>query len=242
MRLALGATVLVLALVGCGGADITATVVSTADTIGLGSQRILVEFRDSAGGPRVIDDAPTATLRDENGSPLGVYPGERVWVIPDEHAMYAFVVDIPAAETYQLTIDVGDPGEAGPAGFTTVEDPVQVVASEMAPQMDGAEEGPRLALFASLDWCPSNSCRPLADQVAAAVEGAPGVSWQLVEVFENPGADSEEDLVISPVVTEWGLPSQPWLYAIDASGTVVSVFEGAVSDTELQQAITDISE
>lgn len=242
MRLALGASVVVLALAGCGGADITATVVSTADTIGLGSQRILVEFRDPAGGPRVIDGEPTATLRDENGSPLGVYPGDRVWVIPDEHAMYAFVVDIPAAETYQLTIDVGDPGEAGPAGFTTVEDPVQVVASEIAPPLDVDGEGPRLVLFASLDWCPSNSCRPLADQVAAAVEDAPGVSWQLVEVFANPEADSEEDLVISPVVTEWGLPSQPWLYAVDASGIVVSVFEGAVSDAELEQAIANISE
>ncbi len=77
----------------------------------------------------------------------------------------------------------------------------------------------------------------MIDQVEAAVADQPGLEWRLVEVFEDPGVETDEELVLSADAAAWGLPSQPWLYAIDDSGIVTALFEGAVSDTELARLV-----
>lgn len=229
-----------LLLVACAGVPpFTAGVISTINTIGVGEQRVLVELRNQ-GRPFVVDVVPNATLRNEDGSPLGVYPGELVWVT-DEEPAYAFVVSIPEAETYQLTVDGGELGETPPAGFVALDEPIQVATGEEAPSVAGEPvESPLLLVFASPDWCPSGSCRPMIDQVEEAVAGTDR-PWRLVEVFANPEVEAEEDLVLSDDVEAWGLPSQPWLYAISADGTISAMFEGAVSDRELDAAVATIS-
>jgi len=68
-----------------------------------------------------------------------------------------------------------------------------------------------------------------------------GVPFRAVDVFIDPGVADEADLELTPEVEEWGLISQPWLYAIDSSGLVAAVFEGAVSDDEVEDAIDLIS-
>jgi hypothetical protein len=238
MRLALGAALLTLIAACTGTDDVTASVVSTANTIGVGEQRILVELRDRDGDPQEAGTSPVATLRDENGSPLGVSAGTLVWVVPGEHPMYAFVVEVPEPETYQLTIDIGD-AEVGPAGFTAVGQPIQVEVGELAPPLDGEGlSGAGLVVFASADRCPSGSCRPMIAQIESALEDAPGLDLRVVEVFTDPDAGSDEELELSTSVRAWGLPSQPWLYAIDDTGVVAAVFEGAVADEELAAAIS----
>lgn len=230
------------ALTACvGGSSFTASVISTLNTIGTGQQRVLVELRDADGQLLALNATPNATLRDENGSPLGVYSGVLVWVVPDDQPAYAFVVEVPAAETYQLTVDGGALGETPPAGLIAVEDTIQVTAGEAAPPVAGEDvDGPVLVVFASPDRCPSQSCQPMIDQVEAAADGS-DVEWRRVEVFANPDVDAAADLELSADVEEWGLPSQPWLYAIDESGTIAAVFEGALTDEELLQAIELIS-
>lgn len=238
---------LVLVVVGglltaaCAGvAPFTAGVISTINTIGVGEQRILVELRNDEGRPFETEVVPNATLRNEDGSPLGVYPGELVR-ISDVEPAYAFVVQIPEAETYQLTIDGGELGETPPAGFVAVEETIQVAAGEQAPPVAGGPvDGPALLVFASPNWCPSGSCQPMIDQVEETVAGTE-VPWRLVEVFANPGVEAEEDLVLSDAVDTWGLPSQPWLYAIAGDGTVSALFEGAASDDELADAVATLS-
>ena len=224
---------------GCsGGSDLTVSVISTINTIGSGQQRILVELRDSEGVPTTLPDGPVATLRDENGSPLGTDTGELVWVVPDQQPAYAFVFDIPGAETYQLTVDGGELGEGGPAGFVTVERAVQVNVDEEVPPVGGQPvPGPAIVVFASPRHCPAQSCLPMLEQAQAAADSAPAVRLVGVEVFANPEAEDEGDLVLSPDVEAWRLPSQPWLYVIDEQGRVSALFEGAVSDAELRAAI-----
>ena len=63
---------LVVAAVGlvtacASGQELTASVISTFNTIGPGSQRVLVEIVDADGLPVAFEPAPIATLRDENG-------------------------------------------------------------------------------------------------------------------------------------------------------------------------------
>lgn len=223
------------------GPAFTAGVISTLNSVGTGEQRVLIELRDASGEPFAAESVPNATLRDENGSPLGVYPGERVWLVPDEVPIYAFVMEIPEPETYQVTVDVGELGESPPAGFVAVADPVQVGVGESPPPVDGTEvTGPSLLVFASPDWCPARSCGPLIDQAAVAAADS-GIVFTQVEVFDNPNAAAEDELVLAPVVEAWGLPSQPWLYVIDADGLVASLFEGAISDRELEQAVEEVA-
>lgn len=184
---------------------------------------------------------PDATLRNEDGTPLGFYPGELVWVVPETQPMYAFVMEIPEAGTYQLTVDGGDLGETPPAGFTTVSDTSQVSAGEPAPPIDSGEiDGPQLVVFASPERCVSQSCQPMIDQVET-VANETGLTLSVVGVFLDPDVDDSE-LTVSPVVDDWGLPSQPWLYVIDGSGTVTALFEGGVSDRELADAVALISQ
>lgn len=232
------------ALAACtANSGLTATVISTLNTVGTGQQRLLVELRGETGELMVLDRiVPNATLRDENGSPLGVYPGELVWVVPDEQPAYAFVVDIPEAETYQLSVDVADMGETGPAGFVAVEETIQIGMGELAPPVgDQDVQGPAIVVFASPDHCPSRSCVPTLEQAQEAADADPAVRLVGVEVFANPEAANEDDLVLSPTVENWGLPSQPWLYVVDEGSVVVALFEGAVSDSELAAALELIS-
>lgn len=231
-----------LVAVSCsGGSDLSASVISTLNTIGTGEQRILVELRDGDGVPTNVTDGPVATLRDENGSPLGTDTGELAWLVPDEEPAYAFVFDIPEAETYQLTVVADDFGETAPAGFDAVERTVQLGVGELVPEVGGHPvPGPAIVVFASPRHCPSRSCVPMLAQAQAAADASPEVGLVGVEVFANPDAEDEADLVLSPDVQAWMLPSQPWLYVIDGSGRVSALFEGAVADVELQAAIAEV--
>jgi hypothetical protein len=53
--------------------------------------------------------------------------------------------------------------------------------------------------------------------------------------------ESTADLVRVPAVTEWGLPSEPWVFVVDGSGTVTAAFEGAVTDAELTAALDAVA-
>ena len=222
------------------GADMNASVISTLNTVGTGSQRVLVEVLDRDGSTVRLDSGPVATLRDENGSPVMTATGEEVWLVPNEAVAYAFWVDIPAPETYQLTIEAGDQ-DLPPAGFVAVADPQQIGPGESAPPIAGSSvTGPAAVVFASADWCPSDSCQPLIDQVETAATDA-GIDFIQSEVFANPEAGSESDLELSEDVANWGIPSQPWLFVVDTSGSVTAVFEGGVSARELSDAIAGVS-
>ena len=209
--------VLLFGVAACsGGSDVAASVISTLNTIGVGEQRILVEFDDDHG-------EVAATLRNENGSPLDEDVGELVFSEPGR-SIYAFYFAIPEAETYQLTFDVGG-DEAGPAGFVAVEDPIQVTVGGAAPTNSTG-----VLMFASGSNCPSRTC----DAMAETVESVTGGGFVSFEVFVDP--DSEEPALTNEVEA-WGLPGQPWLYVVGQDGIVTAVFEGAVSKSELREAL-----
>jgi hypothetical protein len=216
------------------------------------------------------DVTPVAVLRDDIGSPLGEYEGSFVWTIPDVVGLYAFYVDIPGPATYQLDIDAGELGQWPPIGFVAVDDPVQVAVGEPAPLSasrtladdalenltsdptpdesfyemtiaEAVESGPSVLVFATPAWCTSQSCGPMLDQVQELADEYPGLNYVHVEVYENIHVNSRDDLVLVPAVTEWGLPTEPWLYVTDTTGTVTAAFEGAVSDDELRAALEEVS-
>ena len=216
------------------------------------------------------DITPTAILRDAIGSPLGEYEGEFIWAIPDVSGLYAFYVDIPGPATYQLDIDAGSLGALTPIGFVAAEDPLQVTAGDEAPasesrtlddddlanlttdpdpdptlyEMTVAEavsSGPSVIVFATPAWCTSQTCGPMLDQVKDVKSDYPSLNYVHVEIYENINVTDSADLILVDTVVEWGLPTEPWLYVTDGDGTVIAVFEGALSDEELKRALESVS-
>lgn len=95
---------------------------------------------------------------------------------------------------------------------------------------------PLLLVFATPAFCHSRTCAPVLDAVKAVWrQFSAEISGIHVEVFENP--DSPTQLVEAKAFVAWRLPSEPWVFVIDAEGTIRYAFEGAVTEGELRSAV-----
>jgi hypothetical protein len=147
-------------------------------------------------------------------------------ISPGEHA--------PASETRtsarypDLSVITSDPDP----------DPAMYELSVAEAVGDGT---PAVIVFATPAFCVSQTCGPLLDQVKALRPEYPGVDFVHVEIYEDLQVSSPEELTVVPATTEWGLPSEPWVFVVDASGMVSASFEGAASDSELTDAIDAVA-
>ena len=99
-----------------------------------------------------------------------------------------------------------------------------------------ALDRPLLLTFATPAFCHSRTCAPVLEAVKTVWrEFSAEISGIHVEVFENP--DSPQRLVESAAFVAWRLPSEPWVFVIDAGGTIRYAFEGAVTEEELRSAV-----
>ncbi len=99
---------------------------------------------------------------------------------------------------------------------------------------------PTMIVFATPAFCASQACGPMLDQVKRLRPDYPGVDFIHVEVYQDLQVESATDLVVVDAVEDWGLPSEPWMYVVDETGIVSSLFEGAVSDNDLANALEDV--
>jgi hypothetical protein len=242
-------------------------VASSGASIGTGEQRILIALVDpeTNGYLATETDAATALLRDEDGSPLGDYELEFVWTVPGVRGIYAGYFDIPEAGVYQLTVEREGLAVSGPTGFVTVDDPPMIGPGDRAPlsetrvgddfadlslittdpdpdpelyAMTVAEAvsngTPSVVVFATPAFCETKTCGPMLDQVKDLRPDYPTIDFVHVEVYDDLQV---EDPAVVEAVSEWQLPSEPWVYIIDAEGVVVAAFEGAVNDDELTSVL-----
>lgn len=88
---------------------------------------------------------------------------------------------------------------------------------------------PIAVLFATPALCQSAYCGPVLDELLELRGNYDGrIDFVHVEIYRsNTGAD------ISPTVEAWGLPSEPWLYTVDAGGTIVGRIDGAFGGDEV---------
>ncbi|MDE2746431.1 MAG: hypothetical protein OXI41_10685 [Chloroflexota bacterium] len=95
---------------------------------------------------------------------------------------------------------------------------------------------PSIVAFATPAFCHSRTCAPVLDAVKAVWrEFSSDVSGVHVEVFENPSEPAR--LVEAEAFTAWRLPSEPWVFVIDAGGVIRYAFEGAMTEEELRSAV-----
>jgi hypothetical protein len=211
----------------------------------------------------------TATFNGPTQQVLEV-PAEFLWTIEDVRGLYVARVSLdtpgnwsvalqPAgmgltpATPFVVTDDVLVPevGETAPAVATrTLDDyPLEELTSDPDPEpafyalsLDEALDNglPTVVVFATPAFCISQTCGPLLDQVQALSSDHPGVNFVHVEIYENLEAETFEELRTVAAVTEWGLPSEPWVFFIDAAGMVTSRLEGSASEAEINAAISSM--
>jgi hypothetical protein len=103
---------------------------------------------------------------------------------------------------------------------------------------DSLEAGiPFVVTFATPKYCSSRTCGPVVDvveEVSRRFEGE-NVRFIHVEVFE----DNDPAKGFNEWLQEWNLPTEPWTFVVDGSGTIVERFEGTVSVDELETAVRD---
>jgi hypothetical protein len=100
---------------------------------------------------------------------------------------------------------------------------------------------PTVVVFATPGFCESATCGPILDNVKQVAPDFPLVNFVHVEIYENLDATTREELRVVEAVDVWRLPSEPWVFVVDATGTIAARFEGAVDPAELRAALEELS-
>jgi hypothetical protein len=96
---------------------------------------------------------------------------------------------------------------------------------------------PVAVLFATPARCQSQYCGPVLDSLLPLVpEYADRVDIVHVDIYKDLRTNET-----SPTVTAWGLPSEPWLFGIDASGVVTARLDGAMGQDEMRAVLDDLA-
>lgn len=113
-----------------------------------------------------------------------------------------------------------------------------------------AAHQPFLVIFATPAFCASATCAPTLDTVKSiAPEYKKRMAFIHVEPYELESVDghlqpvlSPDNLPISvPSTVEWGLPTEPYLFVVDAEGKVSAKFEGIAAPDELRAAFEQVA-
>lgn len=92
-----------------------------------------------------------------------------------------------------------------------------------------AQGRPTLVLFATPAYCQTAVCGPAVDTFIEASEDRDwgDLAFHHVEIFTDAG------VTVADPILEWGLPSEPWLFAIRADGTIAERVDGPMIREEL---------
>ena len=92
---------------------------------------------------------------------------------------------------------------------------------------------PVAVMFATPALCESRYCGPVLDDLLTLVgQFQDRITFVHVEIYT-----SLQGGTTVPAVDAWGLPGEPWLFGVDATGSVVSRLDGAFGHDEQQQLL-----
>ena len=107
------------------------------------------------------------------------------------------------------------------------------------------QDKPFVVVFSNPAFCQTQTCGPQLE-AAQALQQQFGalVNFIHVEVFLRPDLllEREGQPQINPVILEWNLQSEPWVFVIDSQGNVFDRLEGFASRSELETSIRDVLE
>jgi len=124
--------------------------------------------------------------------------------------------------------------DAPAAELTTLDPPAEeLLRHSIADSL--ADGAPFVVTFATPAFCQTRVCGPVVETVDGirADYEANGIRFIQVEIYN----DNDPNAGVNEWVQEWGLPSEPWTFIVDADGVIQERFEGAMSPSELADAI-----
>jgi hypothetical protein len=98
-----------------------------------------------------------------------------------------------------------------------------------------ADRAPFVVAFATPQYCASRTCGPTVDVVSAVRRdhADSGVRFIHVEIYK----DNDPAKGVNQWVTQWKLPSEPWVFLVGPEGKILDRFEGTVSVRELDASV-----
>jgi len=138
----------------------------------------------------------------------------------------------PAPSSRQLTLaEVSDLSEIDTADPPDPEWHRMTIA-------DAVTSGKPIAIaFTTPGFCETQMCAPMTEELAMLYEKYKDrVIFIHVEPYFLDKARSGEGLVPIPVMEEWGLQTEPWIFIVDAEGKVAAKFEAFVMMDEVEAA------
>jgi hypothetical protein len=98
-----------------------------------------------------------------------------------------------------------------------------------------ADHAPFVVVFATPKYCSTRTCGPVVDVVSTVRRrhADSAVRFIHVEIYK----DNDPAQGVNRFVTQWNLPSEPWVFLVGADGKVRDRFEGTVSVHELDAAV-----
>jgi hypothetical protein len=111
-----------------------------------------------------------------------------------------------------------------------------------------AQHRPFVLVFATPAFCTSRVCGPTLDVVKTVAATEPAMTFIQVEPYLmhyangslQPILDASNNLQANPATTAWGIQTEPWVYVVDATGTVTASYEAVVVPAELTAAIDKV--
>ncbi len=151
--------------------------------------------------------------------------------VRDLSATFAVGETVPASRN-PTARDVGDLSE-----ITTHPSPVPGLY-ELTIAQALKQRKPLVIAFSTPAFCVSRACGPVTDVVAGMYQThGKRINFIHIEPWVLETARTEGKLVLTEVAEEWRLPSEPWVFVIDAEGRVSARFEGLLSEDELAEAL-----
>lgn len=258
---------MVLVAAACGGSSNFAIVSSSPASIGTGDQRVLLAEVDPntngfVGGE---DEEVTVEFTGPGGESQTVAT-KWVWSIEgvrgflvarpnfDSPGTWTAAISSPrgttAATSFTVsgTLAIPEVGQPAPASETRTRADFELTEITTDPNPDPSfydltvaeavtNGTPSVIVFATPAFCQTATCGPTMDIVKAAAAAQPNMDIVHVEVFENIDSEGAGALIEVPAVTEWGLPSEPWVFVVGSDGLISDRFEGALSVDELTTAM-----
>lgn len=112
-----------------------------------------------------------------------------------------------------------------------------------------AAHKPFMLVFATPKFCTSQQCGPTLDHLKPIAAAHQEVTFINVEPYKlqvvdgalQPVLDAKNQLVATDVTNQWGLLSEPWIFAVDRAGVVRGSYEVAISANELRTILPVIT-
>ena len=112
-----------------------------------------------------------------------------------------------------------------------------------------AAKKPFLLIFATPKFCTSQQCGPTLDHFKPIAAAHPEITFINVEPYKlqttdgslQPVLDANNQLQATDITDQWGLQSEPWIFAVDRTGVVRGSYEVTITPTELDAILPVIA-